>query len=72
MFGPNKGEDLPRYLGRYLSTSLEQGIVVSQLWEASRKRGNGRKTYWFEQEMDLNEDEASHATATEDGGLFFQ
>ena len=32
--------------------------------EASQKSGTGRKTYWFEQEMDLGEDEAIPATAT--------
>ena len=40
--------------------------------EAKRKRGTGKRTYWFEQEMDLKENEASPATATADGGLDFQ
>ena len=34
--------------------------------EAKRKRGTGRKTFWFEQELTLEEDEASPATATAD------
>ena len=40
--------------------------------EAKRKRGTGRKTFWFEQEMILEEDEASPASATADGALDFQ
>ncbi len=40
--------------------------------EASQKRGTGRKTFLFKQEMDLEEDEAGPATATADGGLGFQ
>ena len=37
-----------------------------------KARRTGRKTFWFEQEMDLEEDKASPATATADGGLDFQ
>ena len=63
------------YIGMRRATVLKyvsERPIYELCMEASRKRGTGRKTFWFEQEMDLEEDEASPAMATADSGLDFQ
>ena len=59
------------YIGVRRATVLRyvsERPIYELCMEAKRKRGTGKKTYWFEQqEMDLKEDEA-----TADGGLDFQ
>ena len=51
---------------------ISERPIYELCMEAKRKRGTGRKTFWFEQEMVLEEDEASPASATADGALDFQ
>jgi len=57
------------YIGVRRATVLRyvsERPIYELCMEAKRKRGTGRKTFWFEQEMDSEEDEASPATATAD------
>ena len=53
---------------KYVSTRPIDELCM----EASQKHDTGKKTYWFEQEMDLEEDKVSPTTVTADGGLDFQ
>ena len=60
---------IEHFIGVHRATVLRyvsERPIYELCMQASRKRGTGRKTYWFEQEMVLEEDEASPATATAD------
>ena len=66
---------IAHYVGVRRATILRyvsERPIYELCMEAKRKRGTGKKTYWFEQAMVLEEDEASPASATADGALDFQ
>ena len=66
---------IAHYVGVWRATVLKYVSTrpIDELcMEASQKHDTGKKTYWFEQEMDLEEDKVSPTTVTADGGLDFQ
>ena len=66
---------IAHYVGVWRATVLRyvsERPIYELCMAAKRKRGTGRKTYWFEQEMVLEKDGAGPAAATADGALDFQ